>query len=61
MNREYTIQEFEKVSSYLVNNVQNVNLATDFIVGFPYETEDDHKKSIGLIDKFKFRTINISK
>jgi len=61
MNREYTIEEFSKVAEHLTRYVHNMTLATDFIVGFPYETDEDHNGSMNLIRKFKFRVINISK
>lgn len=38
MNREYTVEEFEKVSDYLIANVPDITLATDIICGFPGET-----------------------
>jgi threonylcarbamoyladenosine tRNA methylthiotransferase CDKAL1 len=38
MNREYTVEEFEKVADYLIANVPDITLATDIICGFPGET-----------------------
>ncbi len=35
MNREYTVEEFKKVSDYLVENVPGMTIATDIICGFP--------------------------
>lgn len=42
MNREYSIEEFNKVADFLMENVPNMIVATDIICGFPTETEKDH-------------------
>jgi len=60
MNREYTVEEFVKVASYLVEQVPNVTIATDIICGFPNESEEDFQKTLDLIEYFKFPVVNIS-
>ena len=60
MKRKYTIQDFIKVCDYLMERVPRIHIATDFICGFPTEKEDDHNKSMEILDKYKFSTLNIS-
>lgn len=60
MNREYLIEEFNEVCDFLVENVADITLATDIICGFPTETEEDHKETLGLIERYKFPVLNIS-
>lgn len=35
MNREYTVEDFEKVCDYLLKYVPDMTIATDIICGFP--------------------------
>lgn len=42
MNREYTVEEFNEVCDYLIENVPNMTLATDIICGFPTEGDAEH-------------------
>lgn len=60
MNREYSIEEFNKVADFLMENVPNMIVATDIICGFPTETEKDHKETCELVKKYQFPVLNIS-
>lgn len=60
MNREYTRAEFEKVCDTLLASVDGMELATDIIAGFPGETDEDHKETMTLIQKYKFPHCHIS-
>ena len=42
MNREYNVEEFNKVADCLMENVPNMIVATDIICGFPTEGEFEH-------------------
>ena len=39
MRREYCLQDFKNVVDFLKSRVPDVTIATDFICGFPTETE----------------------
>lgn len=41
MKREYTIEEFKYLTTYLKDNVPGISIATDIICGFPTETDED--------------------
>lgn len=60
MNREYHIEEFEKVCDYMLKHVPGITLATDIICGFPGETDEQFKDTLKLVEKYKFPVLNIS-
>ncbi|EZG45427.1 MiaB-like tRNA modifying enzyme, archaeal-type family protein [Gregarina niphandrodes] len=60
MNREYTREDFERCVTALRNRIPDITIATDFICGFPGETDQDHQASLDLIAQYKFPVINIS-
>lgn len=60
MNREYTIEEFQRVVDVLLQRVPDVTIATDIICGFPNESEEDFQRTLDLIAKYKFAIVNIS-
>jgi MiaB-like tRNA modifying enzyme len=60
MGRRYTVDEFK---SY-VNEIRkklSATIATDIIVGYPTESEEDFEKSIELLGEIKPEVVNISK
>ncbi len=61
MNRQYSIEDAEKIMSELQKNIPEITLATDIIVGYPTETEEDHKLNLDFIRKFKPDILNLSK
>ena len=50
MKRGYTALEYKSTIRKLRAVRPDISLSTDFIVGFPGETEDDHLKSLKLIE-----------
>ncbi|MEM3606991.1 MAG: tRNA (N(6)-L-threonylcarbamoyladenosine(37)-C(2))-methylthiotransferase [Candidatus Bathyarchaeia archaeon] len=61
MNRFYTVEEFKEVVKELKNEVKNLSIATDIIVGYPTETSDDFKLTLNLLNEIKPDVTNISK
>lgn len=61
MNRKYTIEEFEKTCNYLKENIPNLNLSTDIIVGFPDETQNDFEKTVTAMKRIKFDMAYVNK
>ncbi|MBS3122515.1 MiaB/RimO family radical SAM methylthiotransferase [Candidatus Woesearchaeota archaeon] len=61
MNRKYTIEEFKEIITKLRNSIPNITLATDIIVGYPSETEEQFEDSIKLIKEIKPDVLNRSK
>ena len=60
MNRRYTVEDF---ASYVeeIRKKLNASIATDIIVGYPTESDDDFEKSVELIKEIKPEVVNVSK
>ena len=54
MKRGYTALEFKSIIRKLRAIRPDIRIASDFIVGFPGETEDDHAKLMKLVDDVGF-------
>ena len=54
MNRKHTIEEYLEIIKKLKNIKSKVKFSSDFIIGYPGETEDDFKKTIELMNEIKF-------
>jgi len=54
MKRGYTAMEFKSTIRKLRMLRPGISLSSDFIVGFPGETDDDHAKTMKLIDEVGF-------
>ena len=56
MQRAYTAQEFCRVCDYLLKHCPGVTIATDIIVGFAGETEEDHQATMRLLQRYEVPT-----
>jgi len=54
MNRKHTIEEYLLIFEKLKKINSNIEFSSDFIVGYPEESDDDFKKTIELIEKIRF-------
>jgi len=54
MKREYTVEQFEHVCTFLRDRVPGITIVTDIIAGFPTETEEDFDDTMKLVQKFNF-------
>lgn len=54
MNRGYTYEDYLEKVNKLRRAMPDIELSSDFIVGFPGETEDDFKKTLRAITEIKF-------
>jgi MiaB-like tRNA modifying enzyme len=61
MNRNYTVEEFEKLVSKLRKGIPQLVFSTDVICGFPEETEAQFDETVALIKRIKPDVLNISK
>lgn len=57
MLRRYTTAEYEERVAALRSAVSDVTLATDMIVGFPGETEQDFEQTLALVQRVGFSLI----
>lgn len=61
MNRKYTIKQAEEIITKFKKQFPDIVIATDIIVGYPTETEKDHKANLDFINKHKPPVLNLSK
>ena len=61
MNRMYTAQDYEDIIKAFRARFPEMALSTDIIVGFPGETDEDFRASLGLIRNSKPDLINITR
>ena len=54
MKRGYTVVEYKSIIRRLREKRPDVSISSDFIVGFPGETEEDFARTMKLIDEIKF-------
>ena len=54
MNRKHTVESYLKIVDKIRNVKPDIALSSDFIVGFPDETDKDFEKTMKFIDKVKF-------
>jgi tRNA-2-methylthio-N6-dimethylallyladenosine synthase len=54
MNRLHTREEYFELVDNIRKIIPNCAISQDMIVGFPSETEDDHKDTLSLMDRIKY-------
>ena len=54
MNRKHTVEKYYKIISDLKSKRSDIALSSDFIVGFPSETDKDFEDTMHLIKKINF-------
>ena len=57
MNRGYTKEEFLELAKKMKDNIPDLNLSTDIIVGFPGETEEEFEDTLDVVRKVEFEQI----
>ncbi|MDO5852247.1 MAG: tRNA (N(6)-L-threonylcarbamoyladenosine(37)-C(2))-methylthiotransferase [Methanobacteriaceae archaeon] len=61
MNRQHSIDDYKKLISNFRKNIPEISIATDIIVGYPTETEEDFQETLKLLEEVKFDIIHVSK
>ena len=54
MNRQYTVAEYEKIVASFRAVRPDIAISSDFIVGFPGETEEDFEETLRLVERVKY-------
>lgn len=54
MNRKYTKEKYIEVIEKVKNEIPNISITTDIIVGFPGESEEDFEETLDVVRKAKF-------
>lgn len=60
MNRRYTSSQFLELVEKIRAKVPEASISSDVIVGFPTETEEDHKDTIHLVRRARFERLNLA-
>ena len=61
MNRRYTAKEYEDIVNILRENIKDVSITTDVIVGFPGETEEEFKETYDFLSRIKLTKTHVFK
>ncbi len=61
MNRNYTVSEFTDIIRCFKEKFSDLTLSTDFIIGFPGETEEYFEKSLNLLETLNPDKVNITR
>jgi threonylcarbamoyladenosine tRNA methylthiotransferase CDKAL1 len=61
MGRKYTVEEWEQIVDTVRQTFSDSTIATDIIVGFPGETDQDFEMTMDLMAKIHPPVVNISK
>ena len=54
MNRKHTASQYLKIIELVRKYREDIAISSDFIVGHPGETNEDHKKTLDLIKEVQF-------
>lgn len=61
MNRRYSAEDFKRIVNILRNNIKDVALTTDVIVGFPGETDEEFNQTVKFLSDVNFSKMHIFK
>jgi MiaB-like tRNA modifying enzyme len=61
MRRQHRVREFREVVEAFDNRLDHWTLSTDFIVGFPTETEADFEASMDLLSEVRPEKVNVTR
>ena len=61
MRRQHTVEEFREVVDTFDSRLDEWTLSTDFVVGFPTEEDEDHRRSLSLLRETRPAKINVTR
>lgn len=61
MGRNHTVEDYKRIICKFKEEIPNITVATDIIIGYPTETEEDFMMTADLIEEIKFNLIHLSK
>ncbi|MBO6179040.1 MAG: tRNA (N(6)-L-threonylcarbamoyladenosine(37)-C(2))-methylthiotransferase MtaB [Selenomonadaceae bacterium] len=59
MNRHYKAEDFEKLTTKIIENIPEASISTDIIVGFPGETDELFEETATFIKKLPLSRIHV--
>ena len=54
MNREYNVNQYKGIIKEIRDNIKNISITTDVMVGFPGETEEDFLNTLNIFREIEF-------
>jgi MiaB/RimO family radical SAM methylthiotransferase len=61
MKRRYTIEEFDERVKEIREKVEEISIATDVIVGYPTESDEEFRETLDLLNRIRPEITNVSK
>jgi len=61
MNRRYNIADFEHILKVFRSQIPDIRISTDYIVGFPGETDDEFTDTVELVKRTGITKVNITR
>ncbi len=61
MERGYRVSDFKAIVERVRARVPRLTLSTDLIIGYPSETESDHKNNLSLISEVRPDIVNVTR
>ena len=59
MNRKYDLSKFEERINYIKNNIKDISITTDVIVGFPNETDEEFDITYDSLKRIGFSRLHV--
>lgn len=60
MRRPYTSDHYKRLVNTIRNNIPEVTISTDIIVGFPGESEQDFQETLNIVEQLEFSKVHCS-
>ncbi|MBT3984665.1 tRNA (N(6)-L-threonylcarbamoyladenosine(37)-C(2))-methylthiotransferase [archaeon] len=61
MGRKYSVEQFKKIVKAFREEIKDIHISTDIIVGFPSESDKDFQGTLDLLEDIKPEVLNVSK
>ena len=59
MKRGYTVEQYKEIFERLKNEIPNIMIQCDILVGFPTENEDDFKQTLNLVNELDIAFLQV--